>query len=164
MYAKSFGLGGHDRQTHAVDGDRALGRNLSGITFGEAEPELTPLSQVVTDRDFADGVDVPGHQMPAELVVHPQRAFEVHRAAGLQLAERRSRERLGAGLKVEHAVGHRDDGQATAAHADAIAERGIGGDRLRRDAQPPPRRYFEHRDDGGFEVDEAGEHESKGEG
>ena len=122
-----------DGERDAVERDGALGRD-------EAR-ELAPAPRRVKRRelavgadvdDAADAVDVPGHDMPAELVAGLERALQVDAPAGLPVAERGLAQRLVGDVDLEDAAAARaaDLGRR---QAGAVAgDRGADGDAVGR--------------------------------
>ena len=88
-----------DRQAHAVDGDRTLGRDLPQQFAVRLKPAGRPFAVVAALGERAEAVDMAGHKMSAETIAERQRAFEIDAAAGPQPAEVRAAERFRAGLK-----------------------------------------------------------------
>ena len=90
----------------------------------------------------ADAVDVPADEVPAQPVADGQRPLQVHRAAGLQLAEVGAGERFRPGLEGERVALALDHRQAAAVDRDAVGHRGLGGDLRLADDQPAARRLL----------------------
>ena len=89
-----------------LDRDRAVGLRRAGA-------------------DGADRVDVALHEVAAEPVGEPHRAFEVHAVADRQRADRGAGERLGDGIRGEAPLAQRHHGEAAAVHRDRRAELGV---------------------------------------
>ena len=64
-------------------------------------------------------------EVPAEAIGRQHRAFEVHRRADRERAERGQRQRLGGRIDRERGRVEVDHGQAHTVHRDALAERDV---------------------------------------
>src|SRR5213079_1936448 len=113
--------GGH-RETHAVDGDRALLDQVGGQGAGGAEAVEEPVAVARDLLEASNAVDVALDDVAAHAVAHAERALEVDARPGGQLAEGGAPERLGRRLDREAPVAPRRDGEAGAVHGDALAE------------------------------------------
>jgi len=100
-------LVGHfvDRQRHAVDGDRSLGRDMRRERRGCGDGDRHAVADRLGRYDMSDVVDMAGDDMPAKLVADLQRAFEVEAAPRLPHPGRGARDRLGARIDREPAAG-----------------------------------------------------------
>ena len=83
-----------DRERDAVDRDRALLEAVADDRLGRVDPDAAAVSFRRDRADAADGVDVTLHDVAAERVADAERRLDVHRVAGREAAERRTRERL----------------------------------------------------------------------
>ena len=84
-----------DRQRHAVDRDRAFGREERREHRRHLEVHANRVAERRLASDPAHAVDVPAHDVPAQPIAEAARALEMHRAARGDVAERRLRQRLG---------------------------------------------------------------------
>ena len=66
----------------------------------------------------ADPIDMPRHDVPAQLIADPQRPFQVHQGAGMPVLQRGFRQRLGRNVDGEKIGADRDGGQAAAGAGD----------------------------------------------
>ena len=85
-----------DGQRHAVERDRALGGDETHQLSRRAQRQPRHVGQVFARDKLGDAVDVTGDDMPAELVAHLQRAFEIEPGAllpGAAVVMPRSRRR-----------------------------------------------------------------------
>src|SRR5439155_3658329 len=114
--------GGH-RETHAVDGDRALLDQVGGQGAGTAEAVEEPVAVARDLLEASDAVDVALDDVAAHAVAHAERALEVDTRPGGHAAERGAAQRLGRNVDREAPVAPRGDGEAGAVHGDALAER-----------------------------------------
>ena len=74
---------------------------------------------------FCDGsqsINVPRHQMPAELITELQRPLQIDLRAGVQLAQVGARKRLRPGLELQQLPIEVHYGQTTAIQSDAIPQ------------------------------------------
>src|SRR3546814_14329147 len=90
-----------DRQRDAIDGDRALGRDMRRERRGRRDGDGHAVADGFDRHDAPDVVDMAGDDMPAQLVADLQRAFEVQAAAGGPHPRRGARERFGARVDRE---------------------------------------------------------------
>jgi hypothetical protein len=144
-HAELIGFDVDQRETHAVDRDRALAGDLASKRERKAEPHCTPVGVVHATVDGAHGVDMAGDEVSANRVADLERAFDVHAAARLQLAEIGPREGFFAGLKGERVAVDRDHRQTTAVERDAVADRRLWSDARLADHQPHARRLGNNR-------------------
>ncbi len=86
--------------------------------------------------------------MPAQPIAHGQRPFEIHRAAGLQIAEIGAGEGFRPGLEAERLALLLDHRQTATVDRDAVGHAGLGGDFRLADDQPAARRLLTQFDDG----------------
>ncbi len=99
--------------------------------------------------------------MAAKPVADGQRSFEVDQATGLQAAEVGARERFLARFEVQHVAIASDNGQATSAATDAVADRDtVGHDWPRIDPQFFSRALVDQFDHLTHRFNQTGEHRS----
>ncbi len=82
-----------DGQAHAVDGDRALGRDVARERRGQLERHDRRAARGRDRDDPAHAVDVARHPMAVERVADAQGGLEIHARAAFEAAERRDGER-----------------------------------------------------------------------
>ena len=112
-------------QADTIDRDGAFVGHLSGELWGYLEPESGPLSVIASLGNGADCIDVSGDVMASHSVSDREASFEVHRIAGVQLAEIRLAERLSASLEGHLGAIDPDDRQTATVDADAITDCGV---------------------------------------
>src|SRR2546421_5327841 len=111
-----------DGETHPVDGDRALGREVTRERRRYADAEAHGTRIAAHLQNLRNTVDVSGHQVSAERISGPQRRLEIHRRTGPQFTEGGERERLARYVGGEAARLHRNRGQTATLHADTVAD------------------------------------------
>src|SRR5579883_891873 len=125
-----------DGQRHAVEGDRALGRDRARERRWRAEAEADGIAFRAALDDLGRPVDMAQHDMAAELVAEPQGAFEVDLHAGAPGADRRPRHGLGGGGGGEPVRPLLDDGEADPRAGDRGADRDLRHREMRGDDEP----------------------------
>src|SRR5206468_12878204 len=150
--------GGH-RETHAVDGDRALLDQVGDEGAGGAEAVEEPVAVARHLLEVSDAVDVALDDVAAHAIAHAERALEVDTRPGGHAAERGAAQRLGRNVDREAPVAPRGDGEAGAVHGDALAEREAGEGPRRGDgetrsaaARPAPLDAADRLDDAGEQL------------
>ena len=91
---------------------------------------------------------MPADEVAAQPVADGQRPFEIHRAAGLQLAEIGPRERFRAGLEGKRLLVAVDHRQAATVDGNAVGHARLGGDLRLADDQAAARRLLAKFGDG----------------
>src|SRR5439155_27387363 len=104
----------------AVDGDRPLLDDVAGQPGGHPDRQIGSRAD-----DLPDTVDVTLHDVAAEPVAGPDRALEVHRVTGPQLAERAAGERLVDDVGRVPPGPDVDDGEAAAVVGDGVTHLGV---------------------------------------
>jgi len=150
-----------DCKRNAIDRDRALGRDIGREFLGRRDPELDRAAGILPADNPANGIDMAGDDMPAQLVTQLERLFKVELAPGSPLVLRRAADRFARDIDREPGIAGfaaaLDHGQADARTGDRGADRypgriiGAGND----DAQVALLANFADRADGG---DYSGKH------
>src|SRR4051812_32421351 len=109
-------------QRHAVDGDRALGRDIRRDLVACGDRHAVRAAFLVHVDDRAHAVDMPGNDMPAQFVAELQGTFEVELAPFGPLAGRGARHGLCGDVEGDAAGRLVDHGQAHARARDRGAE------------------------------------------
>src|SRR5215469_955441 len=122
VHAEARALGRVDGETHPVDCDRALRRQVAREDRGRFDGQPTRARIVLHGGNARDAIDVAREQMPAECIARPQCGLEVHASPGLEIIERGERERLprhisGKGLAIEL-----NRGEAATLYAQAVPD------------------------------------------
>src|SRR5690606_37549519 len=120
-----FELGAIDRvdgQAGAVDGDRALVRDVLGQLTRRAHLELYGAGVIGARDDLADAIDMAADQVPTEAAGGRQGLFQIHRAARFEVDEGGACQRLAADVGPEAGAGKLHGGQAHAVDGDAVTE------------------------------------------
>ena len=93
--AESGRLAVDDRQADTVNRDRPLRSHLAAQVLGQFEPERRPLAFIISLNECASAVDVSTDEVSTEPIAYLQRTFQVDRASFSQVAQVRTRQRLG---------------------------------------------------------------------
>ena len=110
-------------KAHAVDGDRALARDVLRQLARRPDHEFPAFTVLPEADDLADTVDVPSHQMAAEPVRQTQRFLEVDLAGRVQPDG--ARQRFAGNVELQCAAVDGHDGETDAAAGDTVADRDI---------------------------------------
>src|SRR5436190_5776248 len=130
--------GAGDGQADAVQGDRAARRHVARQLRRELDPNAARVAVLPNPADGRDRVDVSLHEMSPERIACSQRGLEVHPIAVPQVPQRRERERLVYGVRLERPFDALGDREADAGDRDRVARPKLLGE-LGSDAKPRPR-------------------------
>src|ERR1700682_2292186 len=161
VHRKVSPVDGIHRQTHAVDCDRAFGRDKACELARHChfEQHASPLRHRLRSLHHADAVDVAAHQVSAQPIGKSQRLFHVDRADAVEPG--RAVQRLGRYVKAHRAGVDRNDGEAAAVERDTVAHCDvILRESSRVDGDLHPLRTRLHRDDAADCLHDAGKHQA----
>ena len=111
-----------DRQAGAIDGDRALERDVLGQFAWRADTELHGAGILFTRNHLTHAIDVTADQVPAEATGRRQGLLQIHPATGLEINEGGARERLTADIGPEAVARQLNGGQTDAIDRNTVAE------------------------------------------
>src|SRR6516164_5837744 len=122
VHAEARALDRVDGEAHAIDGDRALRRQVACEVCGRCDRQPLRARFTLDGGDAADAVDVPGDQMAAERIAGTQCRLEIHCGAGREITERGERERLARYVGAECLRPKLDRGETASLDAQAVAD------------------------------------------